>query len=62
VSFVFDLLSEQFAKSESGTVAHLVSDDPTASIELARWEKLTGNRVLESRDEGNIHHFLVRKK
>lgn len=45
-----------------GEVVHLVSDDVTAPIEMVRWSMQTGQEVVESRKEGNLYHFLVRKR
>ena len=54
-------LGELMKARPTGNVVHIVSDDPTASAELGRWAELTKNQILESRDEGNLHHFLVEK-
>lgn len=40
---------------------HVVSDDPTADIEMERWSDQTGQAVLESRKEGKLMHFIVKK-
>ena len=61
-SAVLVKLNELMEKSSQGTVIHIVSDDPTSDVEMVRWEDMTGNRVIESRPEGNLHHFIVRKK
>ena len=42
-------------------VVHIISDDPTADIEMVRWSDQTGQGVLESRPEGKLTHFIVRK-
>jgi len=42
-------------------VVHIISDDPTADIEMVRWSDQTGQQVLESRPEGKLTHFIVRK-
>ena len=42
-------------------VVHIISDDPTADLEMERWADETGQKVLESRKEGNLMHFVVRK-
>ncbi|MDE1852561.1 MAG: hypothetical protein KGI38_02305 [Thaumarchaeota archaeon] len=60
-SAVLVKLNELLDKSPRGTVAHVVSDDPTAEIEMARWQDQTGNALLETRSEGPLHHFIVRK-
>ena len=55
-------LNQLLAKSLEGTVFHIVSDDPTADIEMQRWSDQTKNPVLETRREGNLYHFIVKKK
>ena len=60
-SAVLVRLNELLGRSPRGTVVHVVSDDPTAEIEMWRWREETGNSLLETRAEGIIHHFLVRK-
>ena len=55
-------LNDLLQKQEGGTVVHVVSDDAFAEIEIARWSDQTDNLLLETRDEGNLHHFIVEKK
>jgi glycine cleavage system H protein len=55
-------LDELLARAVLGEVVHLVSDDATAPIEMVRWSMQTGHKVVESRKEGNLYHFLVRKE
>ena len=54
-------LDQLFQKIAEGTVVHLVSDDTTADLEMVRWSEQTGQKVLETRREGNLFHFIVRK-
>lgn len=54
-------LNELFEKIEVGDVVHIVSDDWTAPIEMDRWSTERGQPVVDSRREGNLYHFLVRK-
>jgi glycine cleavage system H lipoate-binding protein/TusA-related sulfurtransferase len=61
-SAVLTKLNELLRGSRSGTVVHVVSDDGTADLEMIRWSEETGQPLLESRREGNLHHFIVRKK
>jgi len=61
-SAVLVRLNELLGASPRGTVVHVVSDDNTAEIEMARWSGQTGNEVLEKRKEGNLYHFIVRKR
>ncbi len=60
-SAVLVRLDELFASSPGGMVVHLVSDDPTSEIEMMRWSERTGNEVLETRREGNLVHYVVKK-
>ena len=60
-SAVLVRLDELFASSPRGTVVHLVSDDPTSEIEMIRWTERTGNELLETRREGTLVHFIVKK-
>ena len=54
-------LSELIERCGVGEVVHVVSDDPTADIEMVRWSDQSGQAMLESRTEGNLMHFIVRK-
>jgi glycine cleavage system H lipoate-binding protein/TusA-related sulfurtransferase len=54
-------LNELIENCEIGDVIHIVSDDPTADIEIVRWSDQTSQDLLESRQEGKLMHFLVRK-
>jgi len=54
-------LNELMQRCELGEVVHVVSDDPTADIEMERWSDETGQAVLESRKEGKLTHFIVKK-
>lgn len=54
-------LDDLFSQSRVGDVVHLVTDDPTAPIEMSRWSDERGHPVIDERREGNLLHFLVRK-
>jgi glycine cleavage system H lipoate-binding protein/TusA-related sulfurtransferase len=54
-------LDELLEKIAVGSVVHLVSDDPTADLEMIRWSEQTGQSLLDSRREGNLFHFTVKK-
>ena len=60
-SAVLVRLDEALSKSPAGTVVHLVSDDPSSEVEMTRWSDRTGNPVLETRREGNLVHYVVKK-
>jgi len=55
-------LNQLLEKAPQGTIIHLVTDDPTADIEMVRWSDQTKNRVLETRGEGNLLHFIIQKE
>jgi len=61
-SAVLVKLNDLLATSPPRTVVHLVSDDPTADVEMERWRLQTGNLVLGSSREENLYHFVVKKK
>ncbi len=54
-------LNELLEHCALNEVIHVVSDDPTADIEMERWSDQTGQAVLESRKEGKLMHFIVKK-
>jgi glycine cleavage system H protein len=54
-------LDELLERTSTGEVIHLVSDDPTADIEMLRWSDDKGQSLLEMRKEGNLFHFIVKK-
>jgi glycine cleavage system H lipoate-binding protein/TusA-related sulfurtransferase len=54
-------LNELMGRMEVGEVVHIVSDDWTAPMEMDRWSTETGHPVVDTRKEGNLYHFLVRK-
>jgi glycine cleavage system H protein len=54
-------LNEILASAGEGTVVHVVSDDPTGPVEMTRWAEQTGNSLLETRPEGTLTHYIVRK-
>lgn len=60
-SAVLALLDERLSASKPGTVIHLVTDDPTARIEMERWSAESGNPLVDFRKEGSLQHFLVKK-
>lgn len=54
-------LDDLISGIKSGQIVHLVSDDPTADIEMTRWSEQTGQKLIETRKEKNLLHFLVQK-
>ncbi len=60
-SAVLVKLNELLENARIGTVIHIVSDDPTADVEMVRWSDQTGNAVPETRLESGVYHFIVKK-
>ncbi len=54
-------LDDLISGIEGGQIIHLVSDDPTADIEMTRWTEQTGQKLIETRKEENLLHFLIQK-
>jgi glycine cleavage system H protein len=54
-------LDELLPKVEIGESIHLVSDDQTADLEMIRWSEERGQLLLESRPEGNLFHFIIKR-
>ena len=54
-------LNELIDKVAVGDVIHIVSDDPTAYVEMVAWSERTGHDLVEWRKEGNLFHFIIRK-
>jgi glycine cleavage system H lipoate-binding protein/TusA-related sulfurtransferase len=54
-------LNDLMTQINVNDVVHVVSDDPTADIEMVRWSDQTGQELLESRWEGKLAHFIVRR-
>ena len=61
-SAVLAKLDETLVHAAEDEVVHLVSDDWTAPAEMVNWSERTGYPLIDERKEGNLYHFLVRKK
>jgi glycine cleavage system H protein len=60
-SAVLVRLGDQMKSMSTGEVVHVVSDDPTAYIEMVAWTDRTGQSLVDWRKEGKLFHFIVRK-
>ncbi len=58
---VITRLNEQLSTMPVGEVVHLVSDDPTAYVEMVAWTDRSGQSLVDWRKEGNLFHFIVKK-
>jgi tRNA 2-thiouridine synthesizing protein A len=46
---------------QSGQVLHVIATDPGSVKDFEAFAKQTGNELLDSREEGNSFHFLIKK-
>ena len=60
-SAVLIRLNDLLATMSTGEVVHLVSDDPTAYVEMVVWSERTGQSLVDWRKEGSLFHFIIRK-
>jgi glycine cleavage system H protein len=60
-SVVLVRLNDLLATIPTGEVVHLVSDDPTAYVEMVVWSERTGQSLVDWRKEGNLFHFIIKK-
>jgi glycine cleavage system H lipoate-binding protein/TusA-related sulfurtransferase len=61
-SAVLVRLNDLLATLPTGEVVHLISDDPTAYVEMVVWSERTGQSLVDWSKEGNLFHFIIRKK
>ncbi len=54
-------LDELVLSIPAGEVVHIVSDDPTAYVEMVRWADRSGQSLLDWRTESGLFHFIVKK-
>ncbi len=55
-------LSKKIKKMQPGEVLEMVSDDIGSKEDVPAWAKKTGNELLETREEGGILHYKIKKK
>jgi glycine cleavage system H lipoate-binding protein/TusA-related sulfurtransferase len=58
---VLSKLGDLMERCQVGDVVHVVSDDRFADIEIVRWANETGQTLLETRQEDQLMHFIVKK-
>jgi glycine cleavage system H protein len=60
-SAVLVRLNDLLANLPIGEVVHLISDDPTAYVEMVVWSERKGQSLVDWRKEGNLFHFIIKK-
>ena len=56
------LIKGRLRQLESGQVLEVVTDEPTAEIDITAWCGLTGHALLAVREDAGTRHFSIRKK
>ena len=56
------LIKGRLRQLESGQVLEVVTDEPTAEIDITAWCGLTGHALLAVRQEAGTRHFSIRKR
>ena len=46
---------------QSGQVLEMIATDPGSANDVPAWAKRTGNQILESKQEGGVWKFLIKK-
>lgn len=47
---------------DSGQVLHIIATDPGSVKDFEAFAKQTGNELLDSNEDGDKYHFMVKKK
>lgn len=47
---------------DSGQVLHIIATDPGSVKDFEAFAKQTGNELMDSNEDGDKYHFLVKKK
>lgn len=45
----------------SGEILHIIATDPGSVKDFEAFSKQTGNKLMESKEEGGKFHFLIKK-
>jgi tRNA 2-thiouridine synthesizing protein A len=54
-------LAKKMKEMQVGKVVELISDDPGSKEDIPAWTQRTGNELLETKQEGKIFTFYIRK-
>lgn len=55
-------LAKKMKEMKVGDVLELVADDIGSKEDVPAWCKRTGNELLETKEEGGVFRFFIRKK
>ena len=55
------LTAQRLARAPAGTLLTVICDDETITQDLPSWCGLTGHIIVEYRQDGACHQYIVRK-
>ncbi len=55
-------LTKAMKRMESGQVLEMMADDPGAKEDVPAWSHRTGNELFETKEEGDLIYFYIKKK
>ena len=55
-------LAKKIKEIQTDQVLELIADDPGAKEDVPAWAQRTGNEVVETRQEGKVFYFYIRRK
>ncbi|MFQ5998846.1 MAG: sulfurtransferase TusA family protein [Candidatus Bathyarchaeia archaeon] len=54
-------LSDNVKGVDAGSIIHLMADDPATTDDVKNWCSITGQALIDFREDGSILHFIVKK-
>lgn len=54
--------AQAFKTMPSGALAEVLATDPGSLKDMAAWCRSTGNELVRQSLEGNVFHFVIRRK
>lgn len=55
-------VSKDIKEIEVGQVLEMLADDPGSKPDMEAWVKQTGHEMVDTREEGGVFKFYVRRK
>lgn len=55
-------LAKKIKELQVGQVLELIADDPGAKEDVPAWCQRTGNEIVETKQEGKVIYFYIRRK
>ena len=55
-------LAKKIKEIQVGQVLEVIADDPGAKEDIPAWSQRTNNELLETKQEGSVFYFYIRRK